>query len=231
MEDDLPPDQLMELDLIRAMFPDGAVSEVHACTKHDNLPAFTVQIARENDAPNEIALTVAYPPGYPEEQTPFFILECVSSTRRIPLDALLQDLQTIAAENSGTHCVSPAVQKCQEFLFDFDAAADKAKKSDDKKVDIDPTIRLGTPLTAELFNEWKERRAMMRGGGAAAIATATAAAAAKSQRLTGRQMWDATLKNADWALFKDGEGGATADDDDGEDIDYTFGEEEEEEPQ
>ena len=43
--------------------------------------------------------------------------------------------------------------------------------------------------------------------------------AATAGKLTGRQLWDKTIKEADWALF-----GGDADGEDGEDVDYEFAE-------
>ena len=213
----LTDDQQMEYDMLQAMYPEH-LSEV-TTDGATGLPTYHLDVSIDVDAPNELRMHVVLPEAYPNEGTPVIRLESISTTRRIQTDALAKQLAAAAEENCGMHSVSVLLQTAQEFVRDMDSG----KHEETSEMEVDPTIRLGRAVTRDLFDEWRlKHRAEKDARNAAGLAKIAKAVAGK---LTGRQVWDRTLKEADWELFN---GGAEVED--GDDIDYDFdmGDEEDE---
>jgi hypothetical protein len=205
----LNDDQQMEYDMLQAMYPEH-LSEV--TTSPDGLPAFYLDVSVDVDAPVELRLNVVLPPAYPSEAAPKVAVESISTSRRVQTEALLKQLRASADENIGTHCIAILLQTAQEYMRDIDSGNSRKEET---STDVDPTIRLGRSVTRDLFDDW---RLVHRAAKAARIAIETAKMnAAIKGKLTGRQLWDKTIKEADWTLFA-----AEADAVDGDDIEYDF---------
>lgn len=195
----LTDEQQMEIDMISAMY--GDTFEMLG----DEPPSYKVLIATSPEEAPELGVTVTYPVDYPESSGPAVLVENVGTRRRILTDKLSAELNRIAAENAGTLCATILVQRCQEFLVELDSA-EAAASADKKEELVDPSIRMGTSVSREVFEEWaakhREKKAIRR----AAEAKAEEARHKTASKLTGRQLWDSTIKNADWALFGEEEG-------------------------
>eukprot|EP00672_Neobodo_designis_P009362 CAMPEP_0174855218 /NCGR_PEP_ID=MMETSP1114-20130205/32727_1 /TAXON_ID=312471 /ORGANISM="Neobodo designis, Strain CCAP 1951/1" /LENGTH=228 /DNA_ID=CAMNT_0016089953 /DNA_START=82 /DNA_END=768 /DNA_ORIENTATION=+ len=214
---ELNDEQQMEYDMLQAMYPEhlSDVSENAAV----GLPCYSLEVTNDHDEPAEIRLIVTLPPEYPSEGAPRIAVESISTTRRVQTEALLTQLKAAAEENAGMHCVAVLLQTAQQYMQDLDS---HANRKEEETTDLDPTIRLGRAVTAELFAEW---RAAHRAEKDEKIAKANAKhLKALAGKLTGRQLWDKTIKDADWQLFA---GDAEADD--GDDIEYEFGDDDDEE--
>ena len=197
----------MEIEMISAMFGDH-VNVLEG--GEGGMPAFTVDIAPDPDAKAELRILVQYPPGYPEEEPCLATAESISSNRRIQIEPLNAAMKEIATDAVGSHSATLILQRAQEFLFEVDKPKEAKPKEEEVK---DPTIRMGNAVTPEIFAAWRAKF------DAEKLAKITkqqkAEAAAKASKLTGRQLWDSSLKQADWELFTGGD-----DDGDDEDIDY-----------
>lgn len=203
--------------MLMAMYPEH-LSEVsvHPAT---GLPGYTLEVTNHPDEPAEIRFTVLMTPEYPSEGPPKLTIESISTTRRVQTEALLTQMREAAEENTGMHCVSVLLQTAQQFMTDLDS---QANKKDEEQSEIDPTIRLGRAVTADLFAEW---RAAHRAAKDEKIAKENAKhLKALAGKLTGKQLWDKTIKDADWQLFA-----AEADAVEGDDIEYDFDEDAEDE--
>lgn len=208
----LTDDQQMEYDLLTAMYPEH-VSEVRADGK-SGLPQYHIDVSVEIDTPTEIRLTLTLPAEYPAEAVPQIQVESISTTRRVQTAALLTQLKTSAEENLGMHCGAVLLQAAQEFMRDLDSG----NKKEEDAVEVDPTIRLGHAVTRELFDDWRLKHRKEKDEKLAIEEKKLNAA--KAGKLSGKQLWDKTIKEADWELF-----GGEADAEDGEDIEYDFADE------
>jgi hypothetical protein len=222
--------QLMERDMIANMY---AEAFENLC---DDPPTYSLYFSPSMGEPHELKATVVYPDGsYPDgEGSPIITVECVSKKHRIQLQKLEAELAEMAASMPGMPVVAMLCQHIQEFLSGFvhDAEkhqlqqrADAMAEASTIKVTVDPTIRMGNAVTKENFLEWqKEHLAAKR---ARMEEEERKQNSSKVSKLTGRQLWDTTIRNADWELFDADEDGAWLD---GAGFDYTPGEEEGEEP-
>lgn len=213
----------MEYDMLAVMYPEHVSEPVAAPSGN---PSYHVAIAKEVEVAPELRLSVELPADYPESVTPTISVDCTTSQRRIMTKPLLERLNSVATENIGITSVAALVQTAQDFLHELDsAAAAAARKAVDDAAEVDPTIRMGRTVTDELFRDWVDKFRAERAAAALAKLGEKSASTSKN-KLTGRQLWDRTIKDADWQLF----GAGTADEaDDGDDVDYDFGDEEEEE--
>lgn len=211
--------QQMEMDMVEGMYENYEL----LC---DDPPTYAVSLAASADDPPELKVTVCYQTDeYPEEGACTVSIDNISKHRRIQTAHITKVVTATCDDNIGTHVVILALQQIQAFLSDFaeeaeraelvrrgaaqEAAADKAHG-----VTIDPTVKVGTAVTKELFAEWSRRRL----GEKAKLRTEKEKALQRqlASKLTGRQLWDSTLRSADWELFGGGGGG----DDEGEDVDF-----------
>mgnify|MGYP001579009892 CR=1 FL=1 len=219
---DLPFDQQLEYELLQGVFNEG-VGDIDRDRK-TGFPSFPVRLGKEAEAEHEICITVTLPVGYPEAAPPMFEFECLSVSRRIQPDRFLTEANAMVAENSGMPIIMMVLQRMQDLLLEMDA--DKQKKLEDAAASDtrDPTVRLGQPLTIDMFKRWQvehtnakaAKQAATGGGDIAGSSAAAAGSSGAAVRLTGRQLWDTTLRNADWQLFSDvtGPAGEDADDED-----------------
>jgi hypothetical protein len=198
--------QQMELEMVSGLYADtfAMVSE--------DPPSYTVTLSATPDDPQELLVKVTYvSEAYPEEgPPPLFDMECISATRRFAVVQLAKDVAEAAAELSGVHCVLALLQRCQEFLTTSKEELDRAqlqKRGDAMTAAstitaVDPTVRMGNIVTRDLFEEWQTRHLAAK-----AILRAEQNKARKetASKLSGRQLWDTSLRQADWELF--GEGG------------------------
>lgn len=208
--------QQMEVDMIEGMYPD------HYSTLSEDPPCFSVTFSATPEDPQELRVTITYPDeSYPEEGCPQLLLENISKDRRFPVHQLQEELDTLAQENLGMHVVVLMLQRSQEWLTTvveehekqlltkrgeaLTAAASAGNNT------VDPTIRLGNAITRDLFEEWRTRHLVEKNARKAEEAKRNQKE--MTSKLTGRQLWDSTIRNADWELF----GAAEADD---EDVDF-----------
>lgn len=240
----------MEIDMVNAMFGDHF--EMLPEDK-DGCPCYSVGICHSGDDVPDLKVTVTYPAGYPETASPTFVIESISSKRRIQCASCLKEVKDIAEESIGMHCVTNVLQHIQTFLDESHEEAEKAalsrlgkEMSDNSKtvVKSDPTIRMGNIVTPELFKEWQTKHLAEKAAKKAAEMKKIISKSAG--KMTGKQIWDVSIKDADWQLFEaaEGAGGLDVDeagyefmlhDEDGERFDaldednYDFGDEEVEE--
>lgn len=219
--------QVMEMEMVEGMYSE------HFERLGDDPLTYSVAFSASPDAPIELKLTVSYTdPAYPEEGgVPALVVDNVSKERRIQTDKLAAELQAMAVEHSGMHCVVVMLQRCQEFLTTLAEEEDRAalqKRGDamsaasTEKVVIDPTIRMGNAISRELFLAWQTKH--LADKKAAKMELMKKFARESASKLTGRQLWDSTLRNADWELFgAEGDGEAVDLDDAG--FEYEFDEE------
>lgn len=212
-------DQQMELDMIQAMF-DTAFTQIS-----EDPPRFTVSISNTPDDPPEFLVRVEYPVGYPDEVPPIISIESVAVSRRINVNKVTTEVRTIAEENVGMHSITGVLQHVQAFLCQYLDDEEKAllvKKGKDLEekhkstVKMDPTIRMGNSVTPELFMEWQKKHLAEKAARKAAELKKQAKAATAS-KLSGRQLWDRSINEADWDLFA--AGSDDGDDYDGMDLD------------
>ena len=203
----------MEIDMVSGLFADtfSLIS--------DDPPQYSVTLSATPEDPQELLVKVSYlSEGYPESgPAPQFLVESISATRRIPVGTLMKDLEEGAAELSGVHCVVALLQRCQDFLTQSKEEMDRqqlqrrgeAMAAASNIVAVDPTVRMGNIVTRELFEEWQSKHLAAKAAVKAELAKLKKECASK---LSGRQLWDTTLRQADWELF--GEGGDAVDSDD-----------------
>ena len=251
-------DQRMEYEMLSCMYPE-LVGPVEVTTGTDwgtHGPfMYRIQIPNESEindstgAPhNEIDMRLILPEGYPDEgKMPVILLESISTVRRVQCEPLRKELVTVAEENAGMASITNLFEHAKEWLSSLKSREEQAKSQATEKsweaekakgpgVVADPTIRMGRMVTSELFYEWleefKAEKAALREKELKKLKKHK-----EESKLTGKQMWDQSIKQTDWSLFKgdkdtDKEGGAAVEDDEEEDIDfdmYDVDEEEEEE--
>ncbi|CAD2215261.1 RWD domain protein (Gir2) [Angomonas deanei] len=142
--------------------------------------------------------------------------------------SLMADIDTLREEYIGAHVVLMILQTTQEFLANLAEEEEKAElqrqgealNAAAGEVAHDPTIRQGTAVTKELFAEWSKKHFLEKERREKEYEKAHHKASASA--LTGRQLWDNTLRSAEWDLFDAGE----KDNNEGEDVDYSLAQDE-----
>ncbi|KPA75346.1 hypothetical protein ABB37_08637 [Leptomonas pyrrhocoris] len=212
--------QAMEMDMVQGMYDTYTLLS-------DDPPSFCVCLAATEDEPPQLKVTIVYPTAdYPETAPCTVLIECIAKTRRIQVGNIAKQIAATCEENIGMHSVILALQQIQEFLshaVEEEEKADLLRRGEVMAVEAgkragpvedDPTIRLGTAVTRELFAEWSRKHNAEK----AKIRAEREKREAKVSvsKLTGRQLWDNSLKSADWALF----GGEGEEEEGGEDVDF-----------
>ncbi|RNF23183.1 RWD domain containing 1 [Trypanosoma conorhini] len=205
--------QSMEMDMVQGMYDTYELGGLDP-------PTYSVLLAPTADDPPELRVTIVYESeGYPETAAPTVRLEHHAKHRRMQTTTLAKEIEELCAEQVGMHSVISVLQRAQEYLTEYAAMEEKAelqRRGDAlaKAVAVastaasDPTVRIGTAVTRELFAEWSEKHVAEK-------QRMRAVGEKKGTKLTGRQLWDGTLKNADWDLFASDD-----DDDDGQDVEF-----------
>ncbi|ESL09460.1 hypothetical protein TRSC58_02817 [Trypanosoma rangeli SC58] len=203
--------QSMEMDMVQGMYD---TYELHSLDP----PTYSVLLAPTADDPPELRVTIVYDcEGYPETAAPTVRLEHHAKRRRMQIAALAKEIEDLCAEQIGMHSVISVLQRAQEYLTEYAVMEENAELQ--RRGDMlakaaasastatpDPTLRIGTAVTRELFAEWNEKHMAEK-------QRARSVSEKKNTKLTGRQLWSGTLKNADWDLFE-------VDDDDGQNVDF-----------
>lgn len=196
----MPPptdEQQMEIDLVVAMFGDTFVR-----LGDDPLPSYSVDVGLSPDEPVELRVVITYPLGYPTEEPAGVTVESISTKRRVQVERLRADLNELVASQIGMHTVVSVLQRTQDYLSEQETKTVEVAKS---TVDVDPTIRMGEGVTVERFLVWKAKHMQEK---AAKKKAAPKEAKELTGRMTGKQLWDTSIKNADWDLFAGGDDGA-----------------------
>jgi hypothetical protein len=210
--------QQMEVDMIEGMYPD------HYTALSADPPSFAVTFSATPEDPQELRTIITYPDeSYPEAGCPVLIIENISKDRRFPVHILKEELDAMAQENMGMHVVALMLQRSQEWLTAVVEEHDKVQLT--KRGDainaaasagsapvVDPTIRMGNAITRDLFEAWRAKHMDEKHARRAEEAKRTYKESVS--KLTGRQLWDSTIRNADWELF----GGVV--EGDAEDVDF-----------
>lgn len=211
--------QQMEMDMVQGMY-----ESYELCCSDP--PTYSILLAASADDAPELKVTVSYPnEEYPESSPCVVQIESISKNRRIQTNGIAKEVATTCEENVGMHVVLLALQQIQEFLSHSAEEAERAdliRRGEAQEaaaakthgVANDPTIRVGTAVTRELFAEWSRKHQAEK----AKLRAEQEKAESKqnASKLTGRQLWDSTLRTADWELF----GGGAGADDEGEDVDF-----------
>jgi hypothetical protein len=217
--------QQMEIDMVAGLFAD-TFQIVSA-----DPPSYSVTLSATPDDPQELLVRVTYVSDeYPEAGAPpQFDVESISASRRIPVGPLMKDVGEASRELLGVHCVVAMLQRCQEFLTQV--KEDMERQQLQRRGDalsaassistVDPTVRMGNIVTRELFEEWQSRHLAAK---AALRAEQNKIRKESASKLSGRQLWDTTLRQADWELF--GEGGDAVNIDDAG-FDFELGDDDE----
>lgn len=243
---------LMELEMLKAVAGDEHVGDVKdkdddAPNNLRSCPSVRILVTRSVEVEPELVLWFGfhdanYPGNGGDECIPLIEVQLEENAPIKYRPEFFTNMAREAAKaEAGQMCINQVYQRVVDGMVEADeleakkAARGAGGDEEGSKSVVDPTIRLGTQLSLEVFHEWKAKfdaeklaRKAKEAGKKGTTTTAAAAAAASSDkvRLTGRQMWDQSIKNADWKLFEKEAGG---DDDDGEDIDFVFDDEEGEE--
>ncbi|PBJ80378.1 RWD domain-containing protein [Trypanosoma cruzi cruzi] len=192
--------QSMEMDMVQGMYDSYELISVDP-------PTYSVLLTATADDPPELRVTVVYDSeGYPETAAPTVRLEHIAKHRRMQTATLAKEIEDLCAEQIGMHSVISVLQKAQEYLTDYAAMEEKAElqrrgdaltkaAASASTAAPDPTVRIGTAVTRELFAGWSEKHIAEK-------LQKRVLSEKKSTKLTGRQLWDGTLKNADWDLFE-----------------------------
>ncbi|CUG67508.1 Hypothetical protein, putative [Bodo saltans] len=221
--------QQMEVDMIEGMYPD------HYTFVSADPPSFAVTFSATPEDPQELRTIITYSDkSYPEEGCPTLTVENISKDRRFPVHQLKEELDSMAQQNMGMHVAALMLQRSQEWLTSVVEEHDKlqlnkrgeaisAAANAGSAPVIDPTIRMGNAITRDLFEEWRIKHMDEKHARRAEEAKRTYKDTVS--KLTGRQLWDSTIRNADWELF----GGAAEGDEEVVDFDaagfeYEFGE-------
>lgn len=208
--------QQMEIDMVAGMYDTFELLT-------SDPPSYAVLLAASADDPPELKVTVTYPSeAYPECVACDVVIENISKKRRIHTAHICKEVAATCEESVGMHVVVLVLQQVQDFLVNSAQEAEKAEllrrgealekaAVSSGAVSHDPTIRIGTAVTKELFEEWSQKHLAAKNLLRAEREQNEAKVSAS--KLTGRQLWDSTLKSADWELFA--EGGV-----DGEELDF-----------
>lgn len=209
--------QQMEMDMVQGMYDSYKLLS-------EDPPQYSVDLAASMEDPPELRVTITYSTeDYPESAPCAVAVENVSKKRRIPTGNLTKELTAACENNVGAHSVILLLQQAQEYLSNFAEEEEKAdlvrrgealNAAASTNLIEDPTIRIGTAVTKDLFAEWSRKRLLEK-----SRARADRERQEKKDvgsKLTGRQLWDSTLKTADWELFG-GDGGV---EEDAEDVDF-----------
>lgn len=192
----------------------------------DDPPSYCVSLAATQDEPPQLKVIITYPTEeYPESAPCVVTVECISKARRIQVGAITKQIACTCEENIGMHSVVLVLQQVQEFLsraVEEEEKADLLRRGEVMAAEAakrtgaaeeDPTIRVGTAVTRELFEEWsRKHNAEKAKEGAEREKKEVKVSPSK---LSGRQLWDNSLKSADWALF-----GGEAEEDGVENVDF-----------
>ncbi|KAG5479981.1 hypothetical protein LSCM1_06400 [Leishmania martiniquensis] len=211
--------QEMEMEMVQAMYDTYE-------RLSDDPPSYCVSLAATETEPPQLKVLITYPTeDYPETAPCSVTVECIAKSRRIQVGAIIKQVAATCEENIGMHSAVLVLQQVHEFLaraFEEEEKADLLRRgeliaSEAAKragaVEADPTIRLGTAVTRELFEEWSRKHNAEKAQARAELEKKEVKMSAS--KLSGRQLWDNSLKSADWALFE-GEAG----EDGGEDVDF-----------
>ncbi|CAJ16068.1 hypothetical protein, conserved [Trypanosoma brucei gambiense DAL972] len=190
--------QQMEMDMVQGMYDSFTL-----CS--EDPPTYSVVLSATEDEPPELRVTVVYESDdYPETMAPTVRLEHFAKNRRMPTAPLLKEIMELCEEQIGMHSIISVLQKAQEYLTEFAEGDEKAElqkrgealgNAAGTAVVQDPTIRIGNAVTRELFEEWSQKRRAER------LREREANEKKVSGKLTGRQLWDAALRNTEWDLF------------------------------
>ncbi|KAG5480367.1 hypothetical protein LSCM4_06133 [Leishmania orientalis] len=211
--------QEMEMEMVQGMYD----TYEHLS---DDPPSYCVSLAATEEEPPQLKVIITYPTeDYPESAPCVVTVECIAKARRIQVGAITKQIATTCEENIGMHSAVLVLQQVQEFLsraFEEEEKADLLRRGEaiaaeaakrTGAVEVDPTIRLGTAVTRELFEEWSRKHHAEKAKARAEREKKDVKVSAS--KLSGRQLWDNSLKTADWALF-----GGEAEEDGGEDVDF-----------
>ncbi|KAG8342197.1 hypothetical protein TRVL_06974 [Trypanosoma vivax] len=205
--------QQMEMDMVQGMYDSYTL-----CS--EDPPTYSVVLAATEDGPQELRVTIVYDTEeYPESAVPTVQLEYIGKHRRMSTATLSKEIAELCEAQIGMHSVISVLQRVQEYLTEYAEMEEKAElarrgqalmsaAAATTTVVHDPTIRMGTAVTRELFEEWnrKRREQKLRESGGVNKT---------NDKLTGRQLWDAALKSTEWELFESPDGGEQ---DDGLDV-------------
>lgn len=211
--------QEMEMEMVQGMYDTYTLLST-------NPPSYCVSLAATEDEPPQLRVTITYPTeDYPETAPCVVGIECIAKARRIQVGTITKQVALTCEENVGMHTVILVLQQIQEFVahaVEEEEKADLVRRGEvltaeavkrTGPVEEDPTIRLGTAVTRELFDEWSKKhnaeKARQR------VEREKRESRVSASKLSGRQLWNNSLKSADWALF-----GAENEEDDGEDVDF-----------
>lgn len=212
------------------------IVNMYECTEilSEDPPIYAVSLSASTDQPPELKVTITYPDeAYPESGPLQLEVESISKNRRIFTTSLKKELLEMAEQSIGDHCALNILQQAQDFLITAAEELDKAalvKKGEQMsanstvQVTADPTIRMGNAISKELFLEWQKKHMEHK---EALRAATTKNKKESASKMTGRQLWDSSLRNTDWELFGAEEGDAIGIDDAG--FDYVLEDEEGEE--
>ncbi|KAH9601232.1 RWD domain [Trypanosoma melophagium] len=229
--------QLMEMDMVEGMYDTYELNSMDP-------PTYSVVLAATADDPPELRVTIVYETeDYPETAAPTVRLEHIAKHRRMQLTALSKEIIELCEEQIGLHSVISVLQKAQEYLTEYaeneekadlhrrgEALANAAANASAANSVPDPTVRVGTAVTRELFEEWSKKHKAEK------LQLRESVDKKVSNKLTGRQLWDSALKSTDWDLFAGGDDNeqdvdfdaiSLGDDDEGEEYDLDEPEEEE----
>lgn len=208
--------QTMEMDMIQGMY------DTYELISSDP-PSYSILLTANNEDTADLRVTICYPTeDYPESAPCEVTVENISRKRRIPLAELTTEVNELCLEHVGMHSVVVVLQHIQDFISRFVAdeerltlqrrgeAAEAAAAAYNYPTAPDPTITVGSAMTRELFEEWSRKHRLEVTQ--TRLERNKREARATASRLTGRQLWDSTLKTADWELFAaDGEEGGVED--------------------
>ena len=173
------------------------MSAMHSDTfQKVNETSYSLMLGESSNDKPDLRILFSCPPGYPETQPLLCKVESMASGRRLPLDKLEKELARIAQDSIGMPAATTLLDHCQQFLeSQLHSPVAKEEKVESNSVDVDPSIRIGRGVTRELFAAWKLQHTAEK----QRVRSEKEKAAAG--KLTGKQLWDSTLKNADWTLF------------------------------
>lgn len=211
--------QQLEMEMVQGMYD---TFELEA----EDPPTYSILLAPTADDAPQLKVIVCYPSEeYPETAACSVTIESIAKGQRIQIGNISKQVTATCQDNIGMHSVVLVLQEIQGFLSQLASEEEKAdlhRRGEAMEAAAalrssaaaDPTICIGTALTRELFEEWSRKHNAER----ERLRTEEEKKAAKLavSKLTGRQLWDNSLKSADWTLF----GGDGEEEDGGEDVDF-----------